>query len=440
MVQSSLNVIPQLHVTPQNVHYSQLVFPASAQYDVFMKTTLIAILSLLISTALAGDWPQLHGPNRDNMSTETGLLKTLPEGGPELIWKYSKCGKGYSMVSIADNKIFLTGDFDSEEKVIALDMDGKLLWETVNGASWTGAYPGSRTVPTYDDGFVLQMNPTGRFASFDANTGKERWAVDVHKKFKGRYGIWAMSESIAVDGDLAFCMPGGPEALVVAVNKKTGETVWVNGDLDEVATYTSPIIVTYKGIRQLIALAQKSVISVDVKTGKLLWSHPHPTRYNQAVNSPMFKDGYVFVTSGHGGGARLLKIKPDQSGVDELWHNGVFDNCHGDVLLVGDHLYGSTCRQKKTGFVCADFLTGKIVQNDPKFRKTSMTYADGMLYCISDKGLLAFVEPLAAGFKIAGTAQLPMENRQLYLTHPVICDGKMYLRYWQNLYVYKLSK
>jgi len=405
-----------------------------------MKPLIATLFALTCAFTTAGEWPQMHGPNRDNMSTETGLLKKLPEDGPKLIWKYEKCGQGYAMVAIADKKIFLTGDFDREERVIALDLNGKLLWETANGKSWTGAYPGSRTVPTYDNGFLYHMNPTGKLSCLDAKTGKLKWTVDAHEKYKGRYGIWALSENILVDGKRVFCMPGGPKATVVAFDKDTGKELWVNGDFNEVATYTSPIVVTHEGVRQIVALAQKTVIAVNVENGETLWSHPHPTRYNQAVNSPLYKDGYVFLTSGHEGGGRLLKIKPGGKGVEEVWYNVLFDNCHGDVLLVGDYLYGSSCRQKKTGFVCAEFLTGKIVQNDPKFRKTSMTYADGLFYCVSDQGLLSLVKPKPGGFDIVSTHQLPRKNRKLYLAHPVIFGGRLYIRHWEDLYVYELTE
>ena len=394
---------------------------------------------LLSVTAVSfAEWPHLHGPNRDNISTEKGLLKKWPEKGPDQVWTYDKCGKGYSMPSFADGKIFLTGDFDDVEKVFALDMNGKLLWETENGKSWTGPYPGSRTTPAYYKGMVYHLNPTGRLAAFDAKTGKEIWTVDVVKEFEGRFGYWAMSENIVVDDDKVFCMPGGKKALVAALDYKTGKTLWTNTDLDEVATYTSPIIITYKGVRQLIALAQKSVISVDVKTGKMLWHHSHPTRYNQAVNSPLFHDGYVFVTSGHSGGSRLLKINEKGDGVKEVWYDVKLDNCHGDVLLVDGYLYGSSCRSGGKIFFCVDFLTGKVVKSE-NLRKTSLTWADGHLYSVSDRGVMMLMKTKPGGYDIVSKVQLPRQKGELYLGHPVIFNGRLYVRYADELYVFRIT-
>jgi len=127
-------------------------------------------------------WPYFHGPARDNISTETDLLKKWPAEGPKLLWRFSGCGHGYSGVSIADGMIFTAGDFGHVEKVIALDMAGRLLWEAPNGKSWNGPHPGSRTTPAYSDGVVYQMNPTGRLAAYEARSGKELWAVDLQER------------------------------------------------------------------------------------------------------------------------------------------------------------------------------------------------------------------------------------------------------------------
>ncbi len=107
------------------------------------------------------DWPDFHGPGRRNISPDKGLLKKWPEGGPRRLWTYSQCGKGYSGVVIADGMIFTAGDFGREEIITALDMDGNMLWKSPNGTAWRGSSPGSRSAPTYSDGAVYHMNPSG---------------------------------------------------------------------------------------------------------------------------------------------------------------------------------------------------------------------------------------------------------------------------------------
>ncbi len=384
-------------------------------------------------------WPHFHGPQRDNISRETGLLKKWPEGGPRLLWKYTAGGKGFSGVSIADGKIYTAGDFDEIEKVIALDMDGRLVWQSPNGESWQGPYPGARTTPTYSDGLLYQMNPKGRLAAYQADSGQEVWAVDLVQQYGARYGIWSMTENLAVEGDVLYCVPGGSKALVVALNKKTGQTVWVNRALDQTAAYCSPILVSHLGIRQLITLTQKSVIGVDVQTGKLLWSHPHVTPHDQNVNAPLFSDGYVFVASGHSGGGRLIQINSDSSGTKQVWWDEDQDNCHGSVILFDGHLYGSACRIGGKGFFCADMLTGKIRYRERKMTKLSLTCAEGLLYALTQRGEVLLIEPRPDRLNVVSRFQTPEDNRELAWAHPVVCGGRLYLRRGSCLYAYDVQ-
>ena len=384
-------------------------------------------------------WPQFHGPNRDNISSDTGLLKEWPEGGPRLVWKYSPCGKGFSMVSIAGGRIFTAGDFDDEEHVIALDMNGRLLWRSANGHSWRGPEPGSRTTPTYDDGAVYQMNPTGRLTAYRASSGEPIWSVDLKSEFGARFGTWAMAENVVVDGDHVFCVPGGSKGIVAALDKHTGRTIWAGTEPDEVAAYCSPIVVTYRGVRQLITLTQKSVIGVDVHTGKLLWSHPHETPHDQNVNAPRFKDGYVFVASGHHGGAALLKIDENLRGAKEVWSDRDLDNCHGGVILIDGFLYGSACRSGGKGFFCADFFTGWVTQRDRTLGKLSLTCADGMLYGLSDRGWTSLLAIRPGVFRPVSRFRIPSGGTGPSLAHPVVCGGRLYVRHDNDLYAYDVK-
>jgi len=404
----------------------------------------IALLACL--TALAqGDtrdgepwWPCFHGPLRDNVSRETGLMKTWPETGPKLVWKYSSVGLGYSGVSIADGKIFTAGDFEDVEKLVTLDLDGNLLWEKVNGQSWTGPYPGSRTTPAYDDGLVYQMNPRGRLVALEADSGDEVWVVDLKARFGARYGIWALSENVAIEGDLVFCIPGGGDALMVALDKKSGKTVWVNNELNEMAAYCSPIIVTHGGVRQLIALTQRSIVGVAVADGKLLWSHPHVTRGDQNVNAPVYHEGLVFTASGHSGGGRVVRVSDDSASARELWWDEDLDNCHGSVMLLDGNLYGSSCRSGGRGFFCADLLTGRLAFREKKMEKLSLTTAEGLIYGIGQNGKMYLIRPTTEKLDILSKFDLPPDTRELAWAHPVIAAGRLYLRRGEYLYVYDL--
>jgi outer membrane protein assembly factor BamB len=363
-------------------------------------------------------------------------LKKWPAGGPQLLWKYSSCGKGYSGVSIADGMIFTAGDFDSQEMILALDMDGNLLWKAANGGPWRGASPGSRTTPTYSEGVLYHMNPEGRLAAYKATTGDPAWAVDLKAKFDARYGIWALAENVIVVDDKVLCMPGGPKGRVVALDKHTGKTVWVNTEIEHTAAYCSPLVATYRGVRQWISLTQKSVVSLDVESGKLLWSAPFVPRSPQNALTPVFHDGYVFVACGHWSGGTVLKVDPETKSASTVWYRKDLDNCHGGAMLIDGKLYGCGCRMGGRNFYCVDFLTGETIKLDKDLGKVGITVADGMLYALNHMGVMWLLAITPDGFEIVSQFKLARKPANSYLAHPVVCDGRLYIRCDQDLFVY----
>lgn len=365
-------------------------------------------------------------------------MKKWPEAGPRLIWKYSECGDGYSGVSIAQGMIFTVGDFDDAEMILALDLDGKLLWQTANGQPWNRASPGARATPTYDDGKLYHMNPTGRLAAFDARSGETVWAVDLKAKFNAKYGIWGLAESVVVDGDRVLCMPGGSDGRIVALDKRTGETIWANTEIEHSAAYCSPIVVNYRGVRQLITMTQRSVVGIDVSTGAIVWSAPFIPKSPQNALMPVFQDGYVFVACGHSSGGTLMKIEPDSRTASTVWYREDLDNCHAGSIFLDGKLFGAGCRQGGKSFYCVDFLTGETMQLDKTLGKVGITCAEGMLYCLNHRGTMSLLEVTADGFEIVSQFQLPRKPPNSYLAHPVVCDGRLYLRCDQDLYVFDI--
>jgi outer membrane protein assembly factor BamB len=393
---------------------------------------------LVAGGELAGNpsWPEFHGPGRTNISPEKGLLKKWPEGGPRLVWEFDQCGDGYSGVAIAQGMIFTAGDFGDAEMLVTLDMDGKLLWKSPNGKAWHGASPGSRTTPTYRDGVLYHMNPNGRLAAYEARSGRQSWAVDLNARFDAKYGFWGFAENVIVDGDKVLCMPGGSKGRVVALDKRTGETVWANTEIEDTAAYCSPVVVTYRGVRQLVTMTQKSVAGVDVQTGKLVWSAPFVPKSPQNALTPVFQDGYVFVACGHSSGGTVFKIDPDSRSATSVWYRKDLDNCHGGAVLFDGKLFGCGCRQGGKNFYCVDFLTGKTVKLDKTLGKVGISCADGMLYCLNHRGTMSLLAITPGGFDIVSQFELAKRPENTYLAHPVICGGRLYIRCEQRLLVY----
>jgi outer membrane protein assembly factor BamB len=386
----------------------------------------------------SSNWPEFRGPHRDNMSAETGLLKSWPTGGPRLLWTFSGCGRGYASVSAAEGLLFTAGDFDRKQKVIAIDPSGGLAWESPNGVSWLGASPGSRATPTYRDGLVYHMNPEGRLAAYRAESGREIWAVDLEQRFGVEGSPWALSESVVVEQNTVLCVPGGDRGRVVALNKMTGATVWANTEISQGTAHSSPRVVTHQGRRQLLTFLEGSVVGVDVATGTLLWSYPHRARYNLTAVTPLYHEGYVFISSGYGIGGRLLEIAQDSKSAREIWNQADIDTCHGGVVLIDGYLYGSGCKQSRKGFLCVDFATGNTIWNHRELGKVTSLSAEGRLYCLSNKSRMSLVLPDPSGCLIISQFDLPEGGQGTSIAHPVILDGLLYIRHGTFLYAYDI--
>lgn len=413
-----------------------------------MKTKRTIVLVLLaVAFAYAGslganspaaEWPEFHGPGRTNISPERGLLKQWPREGPRRLWTYAQCGNGYSGVIIAEGMIFTAGDFEREEMLLALDMNGKLLWKSPNGDAWRGPSPGSRATPTYSDGAVYHMNPSGRLAAYEAKSGKELWAVDLKSRFDAKHGIWAFAENVIIDGQKLLCMPGGPKGRIVALDKRTGKTLWANTEIEHSAAYCSGLVVTYAGVRQLITMTQKSVVGVNVEDGRLVWSAPFVPTSPQNALTPVFHDGCVFVSCGHSSGGTLLKIDPASHSASVVWHRTDMDDCHSGALLVDGRLYGCACRLGGKNFHCLDFTTGQTIKLDETMSKVGITCADGMIYALNHQGTMYLMAITPSGFEQAGRFELGKKPANSYLAHPVVCGGRLYIRCDQELYAYDI--
>ncbi|MEI7733593.1 MAG: PQQ-binding-like beta-propeller repeat protein [Verrucomicrobiota bacterium] len=407
-------------------------------FRTFLIGCLILLLNLSPAAAAASEptWPTFHGPNRDNLVTEIGLMKTWPAEGPKLLWSFPDCGRGYAGMSIAEGLVFTSGDFGEDEYLLALDLAGKLKWKTRNGKAWKGATPGSRTTPTYSDGRVFHLGPHGDLSAFDAATGRVIWTVNIKDTFDAPLGGWGYTENLLVDADKVFCMPGGTKGKVVALDTATGKVRWANTEITDRAGYSSPIIVEHGGTRQFVTLARSTFLGVDIQSGKLLWSHPHPGFCDQNVTSPIYHDGCVFVTSGHRAGGRVIRLSADNRRTEELWYGKRLDNCHGGVVLLDGYLYGSGCRMYNKGLHCVEFNTGKVMYQAEAIGKASITYADERLFCVGNDGdvMLAKLSPQSAD--IVSQFKLPRRDELHTLSHPVVCGGRLYIRHLNDLWVY----
>jgi outer membrane protein assembly factor BamB len=400
--------------------------------------------SLLHAIALADDWPQWRGPNRDGISKEASVLRAWPANGPALAWKATGMGVGYSSVSIARGKVFTLGDVGDSSCALALDeKDGKILWTAKLGAAGGhNQYPGGRSTPTVDGDLLYALNQHGDLVCVEAASGKEVWRKSLQRDFAGRMmSGWRYSESPLVDGDRVLATPGGSQGAVVALNKKSGAVLWQSKDFTDAAGYSSIVATKLGGVAQYVQLTGQSVAGLDPASGKILWKADRQGR-TAVIPTPVVRDDLVYVTSGYGVGCNLIKVTKDSAGfkAQEQYANTAMVNHHGGVVQIGGFVFGSS-DGRPGGFVCMDMKSGEARWTEGSVTKGAVTSVDGLLIHRAERsGTVTLFEANPAGFKSLGKLEQPDRSRSAAWPHPVVANGKLYLRDQDVLLCYSVKK
>jgi outer membrane protein assembly factor BamB len=321
--------------------------------------------------------------------------------------------------------------------VSAFDLAGELKWKKPYRKEWTKAYPGSRCTPTVDNGFIYIITSLGELVCMDANTGEEKWYFNVFEKFKGGTGRFGLVESLLIDKEKVICTVGGPDATIVAVNKKTGAIVWKTVGLKDKAAYCSPLLIEHGGKRLIVTMTSHHVIGVAADSGKLLWKYPCKNPYGQNPNTPVYTAGMLFCTSGDKIGSFMLKLSGNGKKVKRQWQEPKLDCHHGHVVEINGYLYGSA-HQNSDGWVCLELSSGKVMYETKTVAKGSACYADGMLYCYGVDGSVSLVKPSPKGFELISSFKVKAGNGE-HFAQPVISGGRLYIRHGDALMVYSIS-
>jgi outer membrane protein assembly factor BamB len=412
---------------------------------------------IAVLPALAADWPQWRGPDRDGKSLETGLLQEWPAEGPPLAWKISGIGAGYSSVSVADGRIFTLGDLEDGQYVFALkSAGGELLWKTRVGSIHEDKRGGPRSTPTVDGDRVHVMTTDGGVVSLEAATGKEIWRRSLPEDFGG-YMMkamgsyeWKFSESPLVDGDRVLVTPGHVEAVMVALNRNSGEEIWrTQGDRlgprgSDGAAYASAVISEAAGTRQYVQLVGRGLIGVAAETGRLLWWYNRVASDIANIATPIIQGDHILGSAGYGTGTGLVRIERGSEGfvANEVYflEADTMQNHHGGIVLHEGTIYTGTGHNK--GFPLAvDFASGKVawgpVRNEGS-GSAAISYADGRLYVRYEDGRMILVEANPREYREHGAFVIPDVVKASW-AHPVIANGKLLLREQDVLYCYDIT-
>lgn len=426
-----------------------------------MRTLSLALLFAFAPPLLAADWPQYRGANRDDVSPETGLLKAWPKSGPTLAWVFESAGVGYSPPAVVGNRVYLTGGREDKEVLIALEMKGnevKEVWTSElgptfrwKGNSWSA---GPNATPTVDGDLIFALGGNGDLICVNT-AGKEQWRLNLPKDLDGQVNPigggpknlgWGYTASPLIDGDALVIAPGGPKGTLAALDKKTGKVIWRSTELTDQAAYTSPMPATIGGIRQYVILTNQGLAGVAVKDGKLLWSHRRKPAYGtEVINTPLVRGDYIYTTVDAGNGdCELVKVEKDADAfkVSRVYSNKNLMNHHGNVVLVGDYIFGHS----RGNWVCQDFKTGEPVWTEKqKFPSGAVTFADDRLYLFAENnGAAALIEASKDGWKEHGRLTLPKASKLRapqgkVWAPPVVANGKLFLRDQELLFCFDVK-
>ena len=406
------------------------------------------------STAEAADWPQWRGPNRDGVCSESGLLKAWPEGGPKLLWEITGLGTGFSSLSIVDGMFYTMGDVRLGSKnvqcIIAYELKTqKQLWAAKVGAPHKD---GPRCTPTVNDGFVYAIGTSGDLVCVDAETGKVHWQKNLQSDFDGRNPNWKYSESPFVDGEKLLVTPGGRQAVMVALNKKNGELIWkcsmpnIGRKGKDEAGYSSIVVAEAGGIRRYVQLTNKGLICVAAEDGRFLWGYNKIANKTANISTSVVHREYVFCSTAYGTGSALLKLVAAGNGVnaEEVYFldASTFQNHHGGFVRVGDYIYGGHDHGKGKP-TCIEMKTGKVMwqENQPGGGSAGVVYADGHLYFRYQNNVVALIEANPQKYNLKSTFTLPKRQGMSGpgWPHPVIADGRLYIRHADVLFCYDVK-
>ncbi|MDX1946177.1 MAG: PQQ-binding-like beta-propeller repeat protein [Pirellulaceae bacterium] len=409
-----------------------------------------ATTNLAEEEAKRGEWSRWRGPNGDGISLETGLLDEWPSDGPPLAWRVKGLGSGYASISVAGGKIFTLGKKQGRTNLIARSVaDGAPIWETAVGG---GGNP--NCTPTVDGDLVFGLTLGGDLFCCQASDGALVWSKNYERDFGGKMmSSWGYSESPLIDGDKLVCTPGGDSALLAALDKKTGNTIWTTqvrqADIgrkgQDGAGYASVVIGNCGGVKQYITLVGRGIVSVEAESGKPLWSYNGVANGTANIPTPIVAGDYVFCSSGYGTGTALLKINGGRSGfsAQEVYFLSAnkMQNHHGGMIQKDGYVYCGTGHNE--GFpLCIAGPTGADAWRPgrgPGSGSAAIAYADGHLYFRYEDATMALIEATPKEFKLKGQFRIASRNDKSW-PHPVIAGGKLYLRDQDELLCYDIRK
>ena len=419
----------------------------SFHYIMQKRALATATFSFVVAQSLCGtladaDWPQWRGPSRNGHSPDTGLMESWPDGGPKQLWIYKNAGKGYAGPAISQGALYTMGTQGEKSTLISLDANtGKERWTTeIGDILGNGWGDGPRGTPSVDGDRVYAMNGGGHLVCASTQDGSILWHKSM-SEFGGKTPNWGYTESVVVDGDKILATPGGEKGTVIALNKATGALIWQSSDITDNAHYSTMVPASIQGQWQYVQRTEKSIFGIHAENGSVLWKTAFPGR-TAVIPTPIVFGNRVYVTAGYGTGCKAIEIN-EKMEVKELYSNRLMKNHHGGAIQVGGHVFGYS---DGVGWLCQDLESGEEVWSEKRaLGKGAIGMADGKLICVDEgSGKVMLIDASTEGFKEHGSFTLDPQSeirasRGKIWTHPVVINGKLYLRDQDLVYCYQVQ-
>jgi outer membrane protein assembly factor BamB len=399
-------------------------------------------LTILVGYSQQSGW---RGPSRSGIYNETGLLKAWPKTGPLLLWEATGIGTGYSSITVTKDAVYITGRIGDEDVLTSFTQTGKKNWEVIYGKSSSSNYPDSRCTPSYSNSKIYLVSGLGDMVCVSKD-GKIIWSVNYFQKYSGRIPQFGVSESPLVVDNKIIGTPGGNKTSMVALNVENGSIIWQSPSIKDGTQYVNPLLVENGGLKMIVTITEGYIIAVNSTDGKLLWKfhyegqNAEPTGDRNHVNTPIYRDGFLFAANGYGQVAVKMKLKVDGSEPSVVWKNTDFTPHVGGMVLLGNYIYGSTHDTNSKGrWICVDWNTGKTMWTTDWNNKGSIISADSMLYIFEEKqGYVGLVNPSGEKLDVVSFFQIT-KGTGPYWAHPVIDKGRLFIRHGDYMAVYSLK-
>jgi outer membrane protein assembly factor BamB len=408
-----------------------------------MKNTKLIIIASLFTFSLlyaqGNIKSQWRGPFRTGVYPNESLLKVWPQNGPKLLWYKSDIGEGYSSPAVTKETVYVNGMIDGTGFLHAYDRDGKLKWKTNYGQEWDESYPGARSTPTVLADKIYFGNAHTQVFCFNVADGKQLWQRNLTKNFSAENLRWGITESLLIVNDRLYCTPGGSDVFMAVLDRNSGKTINTIQLDGKESAYCSPVLITHNDRDLILTMSENSLVCIDAASEKVLWQKTHRTRYDINPNTPIYQDGFVYITSGYGTtGSQMFRLNKDGSDADLVWNQKTLDSQMGGAVWIDGYIYGSG--HSKKGWHCLDAASGAVKYSyRESFKKGNIIYADGMLYCYDEGGQFGLVQADPSGFNLISDFEVSMGSDQ-HWAHPVISDGHLFIRHGEALMVYDIAR